>query len=453
MAKDSWNWRKDDPLTWDTENPLKDLMGKINEERAGAAKQNKWADFLSNEDGATDETLEVTEDIEDLTSLSEIDPDAPTLANMTLACLTQPKRGVINYSGGKYAESARINAQINISKAQKFMVSNDLIPDIMEASLKEPKRLLDMLFRAVPCFDNMWIEWNELARTHARKKSMDEWFKRKGYKEKFKVSKGGAAYNKVGYHIMRVNDHFLFTKHATAWMGDHVSIYPIGFYLSNEGTFDQPVAESTTPQLDYMTDLTSMRSSQVVSCTEMLAPWYVDQHGTNKEQARYLEEIFNRTAMAQTNGMAMVVHKDRWQMGWDIRDMAQIESTCLRKMTGDLRFLIPLLSILNYDLVVFENKVPKKKIDHIKFGKKVPKNEYKLIDVQLPKPRGKNVYEQMFTGQGSPKRQHEVRGHWRAVERDRFGNVVKRTWIPPHTRGNADLGVIIHDYNLKKKRG
>ena len=431
------------------EDPLKEMMDKIKKQRD--TFKHSGAELMSLEQGGHIE--ETTLDIEDLTSLSEIDPDAPTLANSTLAWLTQPKRGVNNYSGGKYAESARINAQINISKAQKFMVSNDLIPDIMEASLKEPKRLLDMLFRAVPCFDNMWIEWNELARTHARKKSMDEWFKRKGYKEKFKVSKGGAAYNKVGYHIMRVNDHFLFTKHATAWMGDHVSIYPIGFYLSNEGTFDQPVAESTTPQLDYLTDLTSMRSSQVVSCTEMLAPWYVEQHGTNKEQARYLEEIFNRTAMAQTNGMAMVVHKDRWQMGWDIRDMAQIESTCLRKMTGDLRFLIPLLSILNYDLVVFENKVPKKKIDHIKFGKKVPKNEYKLIDVQLPKPRGKNVYEQMFTGQGSPKRQHEVRGHWRAVERDRFGNVVKRTWIPPHTRGNADLGVIIHDYNLKKKRG
>ena len=447
------------------EDPLKEMMGKINKQRSDLSKQDKWSDLFSIEQSGGDERgfshyknlltgedIEATEDIEDLTSLSEIDPDAPTLANSTLACLTQPKRGVNNYSGGKYAESARINAQINISKAQKFMVSNDLIPDVMEASLKEPKRLLDMLFRAVPCFDNMWIEWNELARTHARKRSMDEWFERKGYKEKFKTSKGGDPNHKVGYHIMRVNDQFLFTKHATA-LDDRVTIYPIGFYLSNEGTFDQPVAESTTPELNYMTDLTQMRSSQILSCTEMLAPWYVEHHGKNKEQARYLEEIFNRTAVAQTNGMAMVVHKDRWQMGWDIRDMAQMESDNLRKMTGDLRFLIPLLSILNYDLVVFENKVPKKKIDHIKLGKKVPKNEYKLIDVQLPKPRGKNVYEQMFTGQGSPKRQHEVRGHWRAVERDRFGNVVKRTWIPPHTRGNADLGVIIHDYNLKKKRG
>ena len=435
------------------EDPLKELMDKIKKQRDPV--KHSGAELMSLEQGGHIE--ETTLDIEDLTSLSEIDPDAPTLANSTLASLTQPKRGIkcydLDYKGGKYAESARINTQINISKAQKFMVSNDLMPDIVEASFKEPKRLLDMLFRAVPCFDNMWIEWNELARTHARKKCFDEWLKRRGVDQKYEVAKGGNPTHKVGYHIMRVNDHFLFTKHATAWMGDHVSIYPIGFYLSNEGTFDQPVAESTTPELNYMTDLTQMRSSQILSCTEMLAPWYVEQHGTNKEQARYLEEIFNRTAVAQTNSMAMLVHKDRWEMGWDIREMAHMESTCLRRMTGDLRFLIPLLSILNYDLVVFENKVPKKKIDHIKFGKKVPKNEYKLIDVQLPKPRGKNVYEQMFTGQGSPKRQHEVRGHWRAVERDRFGNVVKRTWIPPHTRGNADLGVIIHDYNLKKKRG
>ena len=99
------------------ENPLKEMMDKIKKQRD--TFKHSGAELMSLEQGGNIE--ETTLDIEDLTSLSEIDPDAPTLANSTLACLTQPKRGIkcydLDYKGGKYAESARINTQINISRA------------------------------------------------------------------------------------------------------------------------------------------------------------------------------------------------------------------------------------------------------------------------------------------------------------------------------------------------
>ena len=78
----------------------------------------------------------------------------------------------------------------------------------------------------------------------------------------------------------------------------------------------------------------------------------------------------------------------------------------------------------------------------------MPKNEYKLVEIDLPKPRGKKVYKRIFTGQGSPKREHWRRGHWRRVV-NKQGVTVKRIWIGEQKVGNKELGTIIHDYVLK----
>jgi len=72
------------------------------------------------------------------------------------------------------------------------------------------------------------------------------------------------------------------------------------------------------------------------------------------------------------------------------------------------------------------------------------------VTIQLPKPRGKRIYEQMFTGHGSPKREHWRRGHWRTV-RDKSGNFKRRVWIGEMKCGNPALGTIVHDYNLEGK--
>ena len=122
----------------------------------------------------------------------------------------------------------------------------------------------------------------------------------------------------------------------------------------------------------------------------------------------------------------------------------------LKMLTGDVRFMISLLNVLNYDLVVTEDRTPPKKVDHIHLGRKVPKNEYKLVEIDLPKPRGKKLYKQMFTGHGSPKREHWRRGHWRRVN-DKKGKLIKRVWIEEQKVGDPKLGTIIHDYLLKKK--
>jgi hypothetical protein len=80
----------------------------------------------------------------------------------------------------------------------------------------------------------------------------------------------------------------------------------------------------------------------------------------------------------------------------------------------------------------------------------LPRNEVKLIEIDLPKPEGIKRYEKMFKGHGTPKRQHVRRGHWRVMHL-KTGQVIKK-WIEEQTVGNPDLGIIEHEYHLTKKQ-
>ena len=79
--------------------------------------------------------------------------------------------------------------------------------------------------------------------------------------------------------------------------------------------------------------------------------------------------------------------------------MEEISKTHLQLIQGgDIRFIISVLSILNYDLIVKETQKPAShKVKHVRFGRSVPTNEYSLLNIELPKPRGKTVYEKIFT--------------------------------------------------------
>ena len=93
-----------------------------------------------------------------------------------------------------------------------------------------------------------------------------------------------------------------------------------------------------------------------------------------------------------------------------------------------------------------------KKIKHISRGQAIPFNEYSLMTIELPKPRGVKKYEREFSGHGSPKCEHWRCGHWRRF-RDRLGNVTRRIWIKAQKLGNKELGTKITDYKLDKAQG
>ena len=115
---------------------------------------------------------------------------------------------------------------------------------------------------------------------------------------------------------------------------------------------------------------------------------------------------------------------------------------------GDLRLLMTIIGLWNYPNHVFEKGYPKTENTGIKWGRRIPKNEVRTLDIELPKPDGVKMYEKMFRGFGAPKRQHLRRGHWRHLHKQ--DGSIQRVWINEQLVGDPSLGVIDHNYNLKR---
>jgi len=367
-----------------------------------------------------------------------LNDNGPILSNTLLAALAEPKKGLVGYKGGKYAEAMRRNVQANIATAQKFVVSNSLVEHAFMASMSRPKYLIDMLQRGIPAFSNMWIEWDEDFRQDIVAREMAK----AGID--FDSTKANTA-DRIGYHIMNVNDRPLYMPYIDASKFGHDGVHgdPMGFHLSNDNSVTNFIIESD----NYHSTSIESRDLDLDTTNKMLiGKWYYEKH---KDDPNY--EFLNRAFIQiQAAAMHWNVSQQTFIEGWADKEMMDIRAASMTAQAGDGRFLIALLGLLNYDLIVHERVEPPIKVDHVRFGRKVPKNEYKVVTIQLPKPRGKRVYEQMFTGHGTPKKEHWRRGHWRRVK-DKSGRVKKRVWIGEMKVGNPELGTIVHDYKLEGK--
>ena len=383
--------------------------------------------------------------------------DEPTLANSVLGALAEPRRGIAGWQGGKIAEAMRRNMQVEIATSQKFVVDKSLMTEVVTASMVRPKNLLEMLYRGVPAFDNMFVEWDEFDQREANYAAVNKHIKGEYVQwdpEHFESLKG----RKVGFHIQRVNDAVLYTKYGYTGKDGEMKIasWPLGYRISNDDIVSNDFVYGDG--LHSPKHENDMQEHREKFFRRMVSEWYYEWRSDVNAQRFFLDQIMMRTAVVQTAPMHWLVDEGKFRQGWTEQEMAGLMENVLpsaEKISsgdigygsqGDVRFLIALLGMLNYDQVIHLSSEPPKKITHTRWGRKLPENEYKLVTIQLPKPRGVRIYEQKFTGHGTPKRQHWVRGHWRKIK-----GRADRTWIAPHIRGNSELGTIVHDYKLESR--
>ena len=380
--------------------------------------------------------------------------DEPTLANSVLGALAEPRRGIAGWRSGKIAEAMRRNMQVEIATSQKFVVDKSLMTEVTTASMARPKNLLEMLYRGIPAFDNMFVEWDEFDAQEARHKAMNKYVPNMYVQW---TPDNRLKGRKRGFHIQRVNDAVLYTKYGYTGEGREemkIASWPLGYRISNDDIVSNDfVYGDGIHSSKHENDMQEHREKFF---RRMVAEWYYERHEDTKVQQFFLDQIMMRTAVVQTAPMHWLIDEEKFRQGWTEQEMARLMENVLPDKDnsnkgdygsqGDVRFLIALLGMLNYDQVIHLTPEKPQKITHMRFGRKLPENEYKLVTIQLPKPRGVRIYEQKFTGHGTPKRQHWVRGHWRKIK-----GRADRTWIAPHIRGNSELGTIVHDYKLEKK--
>jgi len=377
----------------------------------------------------------------------QLKPDA--FVNEVLGSLAQPKRGVENYIGKtKKNEFHLRKAQTQIIQSTKYFLSNNFVRHAVWGSWVQPNKIIQALDFAIPPSNNMWLEWDENFRKEEIFKVFTKYLD--GYFDK-EMDKDTLT---MGYHITKVS-HNPFDFHPTTRQPDfesieqgikdfsrynfqgyakdpegNVLILPIQFDLYNH-QIDCTVLSKRKFREEFI------KSGLNLWGDGYLHYWQEKGHNIEKLSCRTCLQMDNLTFL--TMSPEMISHI---QGG----ELTETFSTVLR---GDLRFLISVFTLLNYSIVSHETVAPKQQIDAIRWGRKLPKNEYKVLDIDLPKPRGLRMYEPLFTGHGTPKRQHIRRGHPRRVKK--LDGTIETKWIEEQVVGNPDLGTIIKDYNLRAK--
>lgn len=409
----------------------------------------------------------------------------PLLCSQILSALTQPKRGLAMYQGGRIADIKIREKQNELVDAKKFVLDPNMIRNAWQLSLSKPSVLLDMYEYAKLPFDNVWIEWDE----QYRQSIMQDHLKNSGKK----LSPIQEYPDTVGYHIKKFKnkldeEYFLYENWWFTGSGSSPHLQEKYFTPTmcySMGDLDINWQDELAridlldelPKLGRCQDEEDLKVQAFAVGTNLLGRNYAFDYipkkfiisleqkqkmGNNDAYVNYIKKMiryknnheFNcfkqlcyTISLAQSSAMHWSIPSWKFQEGYNVEEMKQHEANAMLVLEGDARFLVSLLSLINQSQHTQELVVPDKKIIHTKFGRRVPRNEYYTLNLKVSDTKIKRIYKDTFTGKGNPKREHDRRGHFRHL-RDKDGNLKKKIWIKDQTVGNAELGRIDKDYKI-----
>ena len=384
-----------------------------------------------------------------------------SLYNLLLAALSAPKRGFHAPCFGVLKKNERFrkiverevrDLRADLIGAQRFVLQPSLMRHAAMASLVPPERLLDMFAVGRPCFDNLWIEWDDARRVPILFECMEEMGM-----EITQPQDPSQWVPKIGFHITSNEPHgqgWLCQQYVL--MDDKIGSPELAVNFTCEEPFDmQRLADMSFAKSSHSNDMMDVTPSEIQSQMWEQGPALIGGPYMNHwggKHGRTMTDIFSRIGLTlgtftslqlKYNSASVPVGHEQAKVHQDSRQSAML------MWTGDIRYLMAVLALVNYPHTIVERDQIDTKLRSMAWGQRVPRNEVRLLDIDLPKPRGTTRYEKMFKGGGSPKRRHVRRGHWRRLKHKDGTFSVK--WIEEQWVGNADLGTIIHDYNLKSK--
>ena len=381
--------------------------------------------------------------LEDIKNTNSINLDG-NFANAVISSFNDHKRRhAISSRKDKKAEYERRNIQRSIMNSTKFFVDDELLEHAVAASFVPPKDLLIAMETAIPPVDNMWIEWNE----HQRLKIAEKWHHKLGLDLDGKNYEEGSA-NYMGYHITKNKNYDYTLDEVKNYMTN--SNYENGYlyssyYLFNNKNTDKKFFNKIAFQhfgfsinnIDFIQEEKAMLNHFGKHGSMLYGPLY--EHLYEKTPKKYINELHKKIVMAPHEGFGAIALSSEPS---DFFPMLEADAT---SSAGDARFIVSVIALLNYPNLVKKRNA--KAVKHQKmWGSRLPTNEVKTIEIDLPKPRGVSVYSKMYKGIGSPKRYHLRRGHFNHY-RLKDGSIIRK-WIGPKYVGNESLGTIEHEYKL-----
>jgi len=413
------------------------------------------------------------------------------LADDAIAALGHPKRGVDAQYFTPTSRRAFSNHQTKIRTARKFVLDDDFVRyAAVKACQMSPTQMLAMLkeYCRMP-YPNIWLEWDEQLRCNAIQNYVVDSFENNA-----DWFGSNDAHHPLWHTLLRetvkaaknaLDDENYLTKNVTercgylieertdndALQSKEEAIFTCHFFIAD--TKDQSTA------LDSEKKLVSSPVGYAIKFDE---PYSEEDHNrllqdfqgnVEGNPYRYIDDAETTKSFGASKALvtlnsrwwSVLHHNDPW-MGnyyahmrpvqcepiyWWCNTEKSFEPHILQLLTekfsnsleGDPRFVITVLSLLNYDWILKDNQV-RSKTQRRRFGRRVSGNTYSIVSIDLPKRKGIEVFMRDFDKDScATRRLHEVRGHWCVSKTTK-----KRWWRKSHKRGDANLGVISHDYEL-----
>lgn len=378
-----------------------------------------------------------------------------TMCDRVLDDLSRPRKSVLGFMGsqvenlpdgrqkvysGKRAADRCYKA---IRKATRYVIDDDLLAFLVPLCAEiNGRNLLAAITESRLPHPAVWIEWDEIKRqTLMRQHTKDV-----GKTAMF------APLDDIMPHVG-----YLLTEQGgeddpTWWGQAFVNGQNIGDMARSlpDRTCLAPLAFAVHPNLD--SPLRDVIQIEQVSPTSMEA--------SIRDGYEHLNDELHMASAAIGKGYMM--SRDSWPDSQSLMDifsgLSCVQSYSSEWMNqrhsdnwvnlsndlvnGDARFLVCLLSVLNYDWIVKDDVEVKAVARRMRRGKVMPRSSHVTLRIDLPKVRGMTMLPTAHVD-GASRRQHEVRGHWR-----RYRRSGKRVWVRSHQRGDAALGVVTKDYVL-----
>ena len=100
--------------------------------------------------------------------MQQEDEVPPCLADLTIGAMGNPKNSLMTYHDSKFARGSVRSFRQKMLNAHRFELTSELIHAVtLVASSLDLPTLSVMIENARPCFDSMWIEWDEQERREA----------------------------------------------------------------------------------------------------------------------------------------------------------------------------------------------------------------------------------------------------------------------------------------------
>jgi hypothetical protein len=393
-----------------------------------------------------------------------------SLADQTIAALSSPRKGLVNYTMPFIAKTLEVDqekkmlpsAQHSVSteyhslrNSTRFIIDDDFLEFATLHSISvDADALCAGIEIARPPIPQMWIEWNESKRqeTLHTKLPFNTYTEERSARP---LTSGRASPERCGYVIQELGEknrgavgdgtlptgfHWVFTPvfalPITKNQPERVApivVSPLAFILSEEGwSSADEVRRSRGADLDPF----AHREREKKAVEYVVGDWWINKH---KSANAAIEQLHRHLHVGQSRSIGWWLPIER---GFNSEPFSKLGNLAIHFMQGDFRFLISVISTLNFDWRVQKQSV-RFTGRRMRYGKHAPFNSHIELSIELPKKNG-IVLRAGVLGDGiGTRRLHEVRGHWRCY---RSGN---RVWVRAHKRGSKELGEVTKDYRLK----